>query len=301
MAHRPMRYPNRRNRTRWITSAWLLLAAFLAGPAAAETPARIVSVGGAVTEILFELGLGDRLVAVDSTSQHPPAARELPDVGYMRRLAAEPIVALDPDLVLAIEDSGPPAVLRQIREAGVRIVTVADDPSPAGVLAKVRAVAGAVDRPGAGQRLAERIAADFAAASERVAAYEDRPRVLFLMSAGNGPPLAAGRDTAAANIIELAGGRNAMTGFAEYRPITPEATVAAEPEVVLVGDRTLAALGGAAALRRHPAIAATPAGQAGRIVAMDMLLLLGFGPRTPQAVRELAAALHPDTAPADAP
>jgi iron complex transport system substrate-binding protein len=261
--------------------------------ARAEEPERIVSIGGAVTEIVYRLGGGGGLVAVDSTSLYPPEARALPNVGYMRQLAAEPILALRPSLVLAVEDSGPPAVLDQLRAAGVRLVVVPDPPSIDGVLQKITAVADAIGRAEAGERLRTRLAEQLTTLSTAVAGTAERPRVLFLLSIGNGTPLAAGRGTAAAGIIGLAGGRNAVDGFAGYKPLSAEATVAAAPDVILLTAQGLAQLGGEAGLLRLPDIAQTPAARNGRIFAYDGLLLLGFGPRTGTAIRQLAERLHP--------
>jgi iron complex transport system substrate-binding protein len=280
-----------------VTVPLLLLLAILSGAAAAEPPQRVVSVGGSLTEIVYALGQEGRLVAVDSTSSYPPAAGDLPDVGYMRQLAAEPILALAPDLLLLVEDAGPPATIDQLRAAGVRIETVPDEPSLAGVREKVTRVADALGVPREGGKLLAEIEAAQQAVAERLAEIGERPRVLFLLSVGSGAPLASGLETSAAGIVELAGGANALEGFTGYKPLSPEAAVAAQPDVVLVTESTLERLGGAAAVLARPELAATPAAAASRIVAMDALLLLGFGPRTPQAVALLAEALHPSLSP----
>lgn len=129
-----------------------------------------------------------------------------------------------------------------------------------------------------------------------MARLERRPSVLFLLSIGGGAPLAAGRGTSAAEIITLAGGRNAVQAFEGFKPLSAEAAIAAAPDVLLVTDRSLAALGGRESLLARPELALTPAGRARRVVAMDGLLLLGFGPRTPDAALRLASALHSPTA-----
>lgn len=261
---------------------------------AAGESSRLVSVGGAITEIVYALGFAGRIVAVDSTSLYPDEATSKPDVGYMRQLAAEPILALNPSLVLAEEDSGPPEALEHLRGAGVSVVLVPDAPSPRGVAEKIAVVAAALDAGDRGRALTARFEADMKAAAAAVARAPTRPRVLFLLSIGRGgAPLAAGRNTSAAGIIELAGGVNATDAFEGYRPFSPEAAVVAEPDVILVTRRSLALLGGEEGLLRIPEIALTPAGEHGRIIAMDGLLLLGFGPRTALAVIELARALHP--------
>ncbi|WP_043353303.1 ABC transporter substrate-binding protein, partial [Methylobacterium sp. B1] len=120
-----------------------LLAAAAAGAlapraAAAQAATRIAALGGAVTEILYRLGAGGRIVAVDTTSLYPPEAlREKPNVGYLRALSAEGLLAQQPDLIIATEGAGPPAVLAQLREAGLRVETVTEPPSPEGVLDKI--------------------------------------------------------------------------------------------------------------------------------------------------------------------
>lgn len=260
----------------------------------AEGSSRVISIGGSVTEVVYALGAGDRLIAVDSTSLHPPDARDHPDVGYMRRLSAESILALKPTLLLAVEDAGPESVLDQLRAAGVKMVIVPDVPSNEGVLQKVDVVAKALDLKAEGRVVSDRLREEMALLDDDLTKVGGKPSVLFLLSVGRGAPLAAGRDTSAASIIGLAGGRNAIDAFEGYKPLTPEAMIGTKPDYILVTERTRDLLGGEQALLARPEVAATPAGRERRLITMDGLLLLGFGPRTPQAIRDLAAGLHPD-------
>ncbi len=280
-----------------LAGASALAAAMPCGAARPAAPAdRLVSIGGVVTEILFALGAGDRIVAVDSTSSYPPEADALPDVGYIRQLVAEPIIALEPSLVLMLDGAGPPTTVEQLQAAKVPIRTVPDDPTALGIAEKIRIVGDAVGLGPEGRALADRVDGELARLAGEISAVEERPSVLFVLAASNGRLLAAGDGTSAAGIIELAGGRNAVVGFEDYRPLSAEAAVAAEPDLLLFMDRTLDEMGGMAGVLARPELALTPAAQAGRVKAMDGLLLLGFGPRTPQAVRELAAAIHPGLA-----
>lgn len=264
------------------------------GSATAQTAPRVVSIGGSVTEFVYALEAGDRLIAVDATSRHPPEAIAKPSVGYMRSLSAEPILSLEPTLVLAVADAGPRATLEQLRAAGVQIVTIPDDPNPAGILDKARAVAAALDVPERGEALVARLSDALQAADDSIGRASHRPRVLFLLSVGRGAPLAAGRSTSAQAIIELAGGINAISEFEGYKPISTEAFAITAPDYVLVTQRTLERMGGESGVLAVPGLAITPAGQARRLIAMDGLLLLGFGPRTPQAIEQLAGYLHPE-------
>lgn len=271
------------------------LAVALALPVPAQAEAeRIVAIGGSITEIVYALGEQDRIVAVDATSLHPEAARSHPDVGYMRALSAEPVLATGPDLILAIADAGPPQALEQLKQSGVAVTTVPDDPSLAGVAAKIRAVASALGVADAGEDLVVRVEGEAEALRRQIAAIEAAPKVIFVLSAGRGAPMVAGTQTSAQSIIELAGGRNAIAGFSGFKPLSPEAALGAAPEVILTTNRTLTGLGGAEGLLSLPALATTPAARDARVVALDGLLLLGFGPRTPEAMRRLAAELHPE-------
>jgi iron complex transport system substrate-binding protein len=255
---------------------------------------RIISIEGAVTEILVELGLLDKIVAVDTTSAYPAAAAALPKVGYLRSLSAEGILAMKPGLVIAGADAGPPAVLEQLRAAGTTVVLVPNEPSLVGLHAKIAAVAEAVGKPQAGAALAQRVETELAAITTKVAAATTHPRVLFLLSLASGPPMAAGRHTSADAIIRLAGGENATGDFDDYKPLAVEAAIAAQPDVILMPDHAVRAAGGTDKALEMPQVKMTKAGKAGRLVVIDGLLLLGFGPRLPLAVETLFTALHAD-------
>jgi iron complex transport system substrate-binding protein len=252
----------------------------------AAPPARVVAVGGAVTEMVYALGAGTALVGADSTSVHPSEAARLPRVGYMRQLSAEGVLSLRPALVLATAEAGPPAVLEQIRGAGVRLERLHVRHSPDAVRENIRTIAAALGRDAAGDALLQRFDADWRTTRRRVAAMPARPRVLFVMAHG-GAPMVGGRDTAADAMLELAGAVNAASGITGYKPLTAEAALAAAPDVILVTDQALET-GGIDALLQRPGLALTPAGRAKRVATMDAVLLLGFGPRLPQAVDELA-------------
>ncbi|RKT44663.1 heme/hemin ABC transporter substrate-binding protein [Thiocapsa rosea] len=281
-----------------VTGALLFGLLGLADQPRAAEPQRIVSVGGALTEILFRLDVQDRLVGVDTTSQWPSEAEALPQVGYQRALAAEGLLSLSPDLVLATEAAGPPAVIEQIRATGVEVRIIHGDPSPEGLVEKIRAVAEAVGRPAAGAALAEEVAEKMRRVEARLGEVSDRPSVVFLLSAARGSPMAAGRDTAADAAIRLAAGLNPLAAeMVGYKPLNTESMIGAAPDVILLTDRTLEGLGGIEGVLALPGVSLTPAGRHRRIAAMDDLYLLGFGPRLPAAIADLAAELHPRLAP----
>ncbi|MGU7783571.1 heme/hemin ABC transporter substrate-binding protein [Burkholderia sp. PU8-34] len=289
--------PFSRQRRVWLASAAAgALAGTLPGRSRAQTPAkRVVVIGGALAETAYALGGADtrgfQLVGADTTCTYPDAARHLPKVGYQRALSAEGLLSLRPDLVLASAEAGPPAVLAQVKRAGVTVTTFGERHDVDSVRAKIAGVAQALDVRVAGTALLQRFDREWQAARDTVAARPPggarAPRVLFVLNHTGNQALAAGQRTAADAMIRYAGARNAMQGFDHYKPLTTEALAAAAPDVVLISDEGLAAVGGRAALLAAPGFAATPAGRARRVVSLDALLLLGFGPRLPLAVTSL--------------
>ncbi|RFC63795.1 hemin ABC transporter substrate-binding protein [Fulvimarina endophytica] len=258
----------------------------------AGDPRRIVSIGGAITEILYALGEEDRIVAVDTTSLFPPdALATKPDVGYLRRLSAEGVLSLSPDLILMEEGAGPPEAVELIDAAGVAVEHVPTGGSPEALQDKVRIVADAVGRTGEGEAMAKRIGEAFAALAADLQGVGEKKRVLFILSMSDGRPNAAGSGTGADAVMRLAGAENVLGDVEGYKVLSTEAAAALAPDVIL----TVSGAGPSGVDPLSvPALAATPAGTSGSVVTMDALRLLGFGPRTPEAVRELAAALYPD-------
>lgn len=257
---------------------------------------RIVSVGGGLTETLYLLGAQAELVGVDTTSLFPAAARALPSVGYARSLSAEGVLSLAPSLIVATEDAGPPAVLRQIEAAKVPLHVLKSDHRIEGLFERTRQLGTLCGRDAA--PLVAKLQTEWSAATDRVAALTKArsgppPRVLFVMSHSPAQIQVAGNATGADAVIAYAGGRNAVDGgFNGYKPLTPEAAIAAAPDVILATTQGLEAVGGAANLLKAPGLAQTPAGRAQKVVAIDALLLLGFGPRLPAMVSNLAESLH---------
>jgi iron complex transport system substrate-binding protein len=263
-------------------------AAGVDGSVTVERPSRVVVLGGSLTETVYALGAGAVVAGVDASSTYPAEAQAAPQVGYYRQVGAEGVLSLRPDLVLALEEAGPPEAIAQLRAAGVPVLRLTGDPSVAGVEARTRAVATVLDRPADGDRMLAAFRRDLDAVHPPVTA----PKVAFVFGRGAGSLTLAGRDTAADAMIQLAGGVNVVTGYQGYRPLTAEALVVAAPDVVVTTTGIVDAMGGRAAMLALPAIAATPAGQQQRLVVLDDLLLLGFGPRAGQGAAALAEALR---------
>jgi iron complex transport system substrate-binding protein len=275
-----------------LLAVCILLYAGLPGAAHAESaPQRVVALGGVVTEIVYALGQEDRLVARDATSTWPEEAEDLPDVGYVRALSPEGVLSVDPDLILAIEGSGPPETMDVLEAADIPLITVPEGHDAAAIRARIETVATALGVAEAGEALARDVETALAAAVADAAGAVP-PRVLFVLSMQGGRIMAAGDNTGAEGIIELAGGVNAMAGFEGYKQVSDEAVLLAAPDVILMMDRSGDHAADDAGIRAHPALGQTPAAEAGAIVRLPGLLMLGFGPRTPEAVRALSRAFE---------
>lgn len=264
--------------------------------AADDTPSalpRLVSAGGGVTEIVYALNAQSQLVAVDTSSTWPAAARSLPRIGYQRTLSTEGVLAMRPQVLLASPEAGPPNVLRQIEDAGVNVLRVDNDYRFEGLLTRVRQIAEASGQAEAGQRLAAQLSAEWQAVQTALRTQPPRnakgqpPRVAFVMLHG-AMGMIAGRETGADALLRHAGAVNAFgDAFTDYKPLSPESLVTAAPDFIIVtadGPDHAAAL---AALRALPGAALTDAVRNNRVAVIDVVLALGFGPRLPQAVQTL--------------
>ncbi|MGW0434760.1 heme/hemin ABC transporter substrate-binding protein [Micromonospora sp. NPDC003197] len=253
-----------------------------------------VNLYGSIAEIVFSLGLGDRVVGRDTATTFPAAAH-LPVVtpgGH--DLSTEAILTLDPTVIVADDSIGPPEALTQLRRSGIAVVIIDDEQSLAGVPEHIRAVAAALGVPAAGEELIGRVTAEIDQA--RASAPTDRkPRIAFLYLRGTaGVYLIGGKGAGSDAMIEAIGGVDAGTaiGLAKFRPLTSEGLINATPDVILVMTEGLASVGGVDGLLALPGVGQTPAGANRRIVDIDDGLLLNFGTRTGQAVKALARAVH---------
>ncbi len=263
--------------------AAIVLAA-AAGAASAAPPARVVTLGGAVTEIVYALNEGARMVGTDASSNYPEAARQLPQVGYYRGFAIEGVASLRPELVLASDQAGPPTALEQLRRLGPRVVVLPSAPTVDALEQRITGVAQALEIPREGEALVQRIRAQLA----QTPPLRDPLRVL-LVSSHTGKLEGAGDGTAADAMLRLSGATNVLAAEKGYKPISGEAAAALRPDVIVTTTMSIRAQGGVEAFLAQPGLVVTPAARAGRLVVLDDLLLLGFGPRLPEALRLLQA------------
>ncbi|WP_176072852.1 heme/hemin ABC transporter substrate-binding protein [Brucella intermedia] len=267
------------------------------GAASADTvdrftdTSRIVSVGGSLTEIVYALGAENMLAGRDQTSIYPEAVKKLADVGYMRQLAPEGVLSVNPTGILLLEGSGPQDTLDVLKKASVPMIVVPETFTGESVVRKIEIVGGALGLEDKARTLAAEISSDIEAAEKAAAGHNPRKRVLFVLSAPGGRLMASGTGTAADGMIKLAGGENVVSEYHGYKQLTDEAVEKTAPDMILIMDTGADGMT-PESLMKNPVIAATPAGRNGNIVSMEASYLLGFGPRTGAAIRDLSAKLY---------
>ncbi|WP_119389309.1 heme/hemin ABC transporter substrate-binding protein [Taklimakanibacter lacteus] len=254
---------------------------------------RIMTLGSDVTEIVHALGAGKRVVAVDRGSRYPAETLAKPNVGYRRALSSEGVLALAPDLIIASEDIGPPPVVEVLKTTAIPLLLVPEDNTLEGIERKIALVAGALKLEEEGKRLTQSVRDDFAAATRLTAAIPPVKRKKVVFFHGLTRLSAAGAGTAANAIITYAGGINPMSAMQGYKAASEEYLLEAAPDAILLMSD---GKGGPTAdhVFAIPALKPTPAAKNGALIVLDGPYMIGFGPRTAQAVRDLATALYPE-------
>ena len=248
---------------------------------------RVVSIGGAITETIYALGGQSELVGVDTTSYYPSTANKLPKVGYQRTLSAEGVLSLAPTQLIGSAEAGPATTLEQLKAAGVNITLLKSPRNIAGINENIVQLGALLNREEEARKLTTNINKSLEELNAKTTASPVPYKVLFVMTHGAKTPMSAGKGTSADAILKLAGVHKFTPDFKGYKPLTTEALAVMAPDVILTTHRTIEQLGGMDQFLSLPGFNLTPAGQHKRVIAMDALRLLGFGPRTVEAADDL--------------
>lgn len=243
--------------------------------------AKIVSLSGAITETIAALGKGSEIVGKDVTSTFP-ADLKAQELGHVRSMTIEPIMAVSPSLILASEKDLNPELMKKIQESGIKTEFVQQEYSVEGaknLIKKVAEILGVTDV----QNLNDKIDAAIA----QVQPIVKKPKVLFIYARGAGNLMVAGTGTPMEALIKIAGGENAVSDFTDFKPLTPEALVQGNPDVILMFDSGIQSLGGIDGILKVPGVEQTNAGKNKKVITMDGGLMSSFGPRVGEAALEL--------------
>ncbi|PPC87070.1 MAG: hemin ABC transporter substrate-binding protein [Hyphomicrobium sp.] len=280
-------------------AAVFVMVLLATGSAGAEptprAPSKIASLGGDITEIIYALGASELIVAIDSTSQYPTEAlKSKKNVGYLRALSTEGVLATGATQIIASDRAGPPEVVVALKAASIPYREIEDKNDPQGVANKIRNVGNLIERRMQANDLAEKVLSKFATVEKARSQIKDKRRAIFVIGVRNGRATVAGRGTSADAMITLSGAVNAAGGIEGFKPVTDEQLVELAPDVVIVmnqSDPRHDAVGEAKSLQ---GLRSSPALTHNRFLGVDGLYMIGFGPRAPDAASDLMRALYPE-------
>ena len=262
---------------------------------------RVVGVSKQINEYLYEIGAESVLVARDLTSIYPPAIRSLPSVGYHRALSAEGIISMRPTMLLTDGNLGPDAVVEQVKKVGIPVVILKPGSTPDSAQALMAELGARFNR----KATADSVIAGWKRDMDAVIADSvrwagaPRPRVLVMhFGQLNNSYLALKRGSAGDQVIQWAGGVNAVDSAGGMMRLTPELIARAAPDVIIATDVGFDRMGSAGKFATLPGVALTPAARTGRVFRVDETEVMYFGPRTAASVRKIAGWLHPAATPA---
>ncbi|KOS06950.1 ABC transporter substrate-binding protein [Flavobacterium akiainvivens] len=249
---------------------------------------RIVSLNGAVTEVIAALGHEKNIVGVDVTSTYPESVKTTAkDLGHVAHgVSIEGIMELKPTIIFGTEKDLTPDLTAKIKASGVKAVIFKQEFTKDGAKKLIADVAKELGHEDI-KAVQDKIDTDLAGVTKP----EKAPKVLFIYARGANMLMVSGSGTPIEAMIQLAGGENAITGFADYKPLTPEAVVTANPDYILLFDSGAQSVNGEAGVLKLPGVDKTNAGKNKKIITMDGGLLTNFGPRTGEAAKALNALL----------
>ncbi|WP_339923923.1 ABC transporter substrate-binding protein [uncultured Cyclobacterium sp.] len=253
---------------------------------------QIITAGGTITEIVYSLGFGDKIIATDRTSTYPSSMQKLPSIGYRNQIKAEGILSLSPDLVLAEDGYLSEEVVNQLKLMDLQIHFFKKPEDPEETKALVKELADLFGVANKGEKINEEIDIDLNELKDYLSQQTEKPSAAFVMARGPETLFLAGEKSFVASIFNLAGIGMAAEGFEDFVPLTPESLVTMSPEYLVLFDSGLESLGGVEGLSKIQGMKETKAFQKRQVLSFDGHYLSGFGPRVGQVALELAKAVR---------
>lgn len=258
----------------------------------ANAEKRIISIGTNMTETLWLLGAGDEIIGRDSASNFPEQVKKLPVIGGGHKYSPEGIVALKPTHVFVDVTRTPMTRLIQaLKGAGIVVEAVKVEPSLEGAFASIRQVASAVEKEQKGEELISAMKKKSLELQAFIKDKKDLKKALFVYARGMKTLFVAGQKTTAEGLFELAGLRNGVSSFENFRPLTAEAVVSSEAEYIVIFESGLQSLGGTKNLKKVPGVALTPAAQSDQIITIKQEAM-SFSPRVVDFAFDLAKQVY---------
>ncbi len=248
---------------------------------AAINSERVVVAGGSLTEIMFFLGLEKKIVALDITSSYPEVAKKKPSIGYVRALSTEGVLSLKPTLIIGENDMGPPNVIEQIKRTNVDLRIIPEIHSIEGIKGKVNCLGNIFNLK---DRVQKEIHGRLTPLIDELEVIREknkktRKKILLILSMQGTSPIVAGLGTAGDGFIKMTGAINAMTTFEGWKPVSPESLILANPDYILITSRGMKNFSSIDEFVKQPALALTNAAKNYRVIDVNGMAMLGFGPR----------------------
>ena len=254
---------------------------------------KIITVGGAITEVVYALGKWQNVVATDPSSTFPPEVFQMPRVPYVRNLTSEGLLSMNSSLIIASDEANPASAIQQIRDAGTPVLLVQSEKSLEGVINKIETIGSALGSENRASELVEVNQANYQKANQLRESIKNKPRVMFVLETRNGSSfMVAGKETGADIMLDLAGTENVFNSFSGYRPVSNEAILAANPDYVLVFDTRFDGIN--EGLQNTPGVNLISAVKNERVIGIDGNFIMGFGPRFGEAILSLMELFHPE-------
>ena len=248
----------------------------------ADDHSRIIIAGGSLTEIVFFLGLEDKLIGVDITSNFPESAKEIPSIGYVRTLSAEGILSLEPSLILGENDMGPPMVIDQIQKTSVDLRIIPEKRSVIGILEKINCIGSIINYKSETTTLI----------NDKLIAMVDEllqlqktnstknTKAMLILSMGGTSPVVAGRNTSGNGFINMIGAQNIFESHEGWKPVSEESILKNNPDIIIIPQREVHKNSSIASFLDSSHLKKTKAVKNNNIISEDAMAMLGFGPRT---------------------
>ncbi|WP_409339400.1 heme/hemin ABC transporter substrate-binding protein [Proteus terrae] len=262
-----------------------------------EDSERWVIAGGSITELVYAIGAGNKVVGVDETTSYPEQTQALPHIGYWKQLSTEGILSLRPSTFVTWDDAEPKMVLRQLAQHNVKVISLPRTPATFELMLKnIRTLAISLDKQKEAEALIGSLQSRLAVINAKNSQIKQKVKVMFFLSPGGGIPQVAGKTSVADAILHLAGGENIAT-HENYRIYSAEAIIAANPELIVITTQSqknqTGGLRASEGLASVPGVSMTQAWKTQRIIEIDQSLILGMGPRIVDAVELLHQQFYP--------
>ena len=244
---------------------------------------RVVVAGGSVTDILYALGLQDKIVAVDVTSYYPKAANNLPKIGYFRQLNAEGILKFRPDLLIGFRAMGPDNVLAQVKAAGIPVKRLAPDHTTEGLFQMIHELGEIFQKQDQAKALIQNLKRQLA----QIKPSKQKRKAMFLMGTTDRSLTVTGGNTVPQTLFNLVGIENIFHDIQGTKPVPNELVVKRQPDMIIVPDHSINQNTDIRTICQAPALAATPAGKNCKVLVIDSLMTLGLGTRLSEAAMQI--------------